>query len=100
MVLHLRFISREHPQRGEIASNQRLFLGTAPILDLPFGGNGVGDSVEFLMKDQLYWSAPRCIATVGTGAVLRYALLKGSTRTAGVVGAIPATQNVNKGTQN
>jgi hypothetical protein len=42
-------VQSECAQSIEIATDQRLLLRPAPPLQLPLGGNGVGDAVEVLM---------------------------------------------------
>ena len=76
----MRATLRKTFQQVKIPIHQGFLLGTGPAFQLPFGGNCVSDTVEFLMVHKCYWSPPFCVSAESTGIVLRDATLKISAR--------------------
>src|SRR5208282_4817866 len=68
------FTSRQSAKRGEVAAHKRFFFGSAPVLNLSFGGNGIGNAVEFLVKDKLHGTASCRVAAKETRIVLPHAV--------------------------
>ena len=89
----------QQAKRVEISADQRLFLCARPSLDLAFGGNRVGDTVELLVIDQNYRAARRCVAAECPVIMLRDPHLQGTARGAGIIGAVRAAEEIKVGAQ-
>ena len=81
-------------QLGKIAAHEGCFLGTAPLLELAFAFDRVGDAIEPLREDQGYGSARFCVAAERAGVVLRDSDFKFGSRRADVITAIGTSENV------
>ena len=86
--------SRQSREESEIAVDERLFLFTAPALDLALGFDRVGYSREMLMIDGRHGSPARGITAEGSRLVLGDAAIQAAPRRADIVRAVGATQNV------
>src|SRR5665213_616580 len=90
-LLRFRPSPRKRAKGVVVASDQRLFLGPAPVFHLTLGGNAIRDTRELLMKDEYYRSSACRISTEYPIIVLSDAKLKTRPRRADVIGAIGAT---------
>jgi hypothetical protein len=85
---------RKGPERRKVPVNQRLFFGASPTFGLPLGGDGIGDGVEMLLKNQLDWSSTGGEAAKRPIIVLGDPGLKPIARCADVVGTVATANDV------
>jgi len=59
-----------------VAADQRLFLFSAPALDLAFGRRRIFDPLEMLMENQRHRAAMRGITVPGASLMLGYSAFR------------------------
>ena len=80
-----------------IALDKCQLLGPAPPLDLPLGGDGVGDLFEALRPDELHGPAVECVPGKGAAFMLGNALVQWAAGRADIKGTIGTAQHVGEG---
>src|SRR5215207_2350954 len=87
----------EPRQATPLAPDQSFFLGPAPALDAPLGGDGIGNPFEVLVENEPHGPAGARVAAERPGLMLVDALVKLiPTSRADVVAAIRALQDIDE----
>src|ERR1700716_2901727 len=84
-------------KRREIAPYEGLFLGSAPLFELSFMLDGVGDPVEPLREHQCYRPTSCGVASEGSSIMLGNPHFQRGARHADVEASVRASQDIEKG---